>query len=148
MYTEDALLYIEPISWRSTEPVIDTFTLKMLCALHEAKSSGRTGVLGIRDGIFRSGVVTRGRHVCRCGELSSNVDYQLANGETTNSLAVHYLIWHREEVTLEQLERVDQLLSRSEVDEYCSHHQDELECELSELGISKPINWIPGAIIR
>ena len=101
------LLYIEPKNLPSKLPVIDEITCTMAHALKEAKTG--TANYNDLDGdvSFREGSGYRGFHVCSCGAISSNVDYQLENGEVTNSLAVHYLAYHRDEITEVQLHRVD-----------------------------------------
>ncbi len=99
------LLYIEPTRQKASEPLEDVYTYIMSQAMNEAKAAGRTGGL-LADGTFRPGISFRGFHVCKCGEMSEPRDYQLANGEVTNSLAVHYLMWHRDEVPHSERERV------------------------------------------
>lgn len=93
MITSNGILYIEPSRKTSQEPVIDEATKKMAAAL-------RRGV---------PGPGYRGWHECACGARSSNCDYTLPNGEKTNSLSVHYLTYHREDVPEEQLAKVLQL---------------------------------------
>lgn len=83
------LLYIEPQSAPSAEPLIDEATRKMAAAF-------RAGVSGTR---------WRGVHTCSCGVWSSNTDYKISELQT-NSLCVHYLAFHRGEVPVDQLERV------------------------------------------
>jgi hypothetical protein len=87
------LLFIEPSAKISKEPVIDRTTKKMTAALRLAtKGPGYRGV-----------------HQCACGVYSHNCNYFLAGEETTNSLCVHYLAFHRDEVPPEQIERVMRL---------------------------------------
>jgi hypothetical protein len=91
MITNQGILYIEPSGMTSAEPVIDELTRKMAAALSNSKPSKE---------------VWRGYHVCDCGSFSTNRDYILPNGQKTNSLCVHYLAYHREEVPKAQLEKV------------------------------------------
>ena len=90
--SDDAyVLYIEPGRYTSAEPVIDDLTRKMTAAYRAAESSG---------------ACWRGFHVCRCGVNSSNTDYVLPGGQQTNSLCVHYLAFHRNEVPETELAKV------------------------------------------
>lgn len=77
------LLYLQPTSGISEEPIVDHITRKMTTA-------------------FRLGVVTEiwcGIHECSCGASSSSRDYAIAGGlYQTNSLCVHYLAYHRHEI--------------------------------------------------
>lgn len=93
MICEQGVLYIEPSARVSVEPVIDEITRKMTSAF-------RLGIPGLGY---------RGVHTCACGVKSSNCDYTLPNGEQTNSLCVHYLAFHRDEVPVSQLEKVRRL---------------------------------------
>ncbi len=47
-----------------------------------------------------------GYHECVCGERSDAIDWILHTGQITNSLAVHYLEYHREEVPPGEMEKV------------------------------------------
>lgn len=47
-----------------------------------------------------------GLHTCICGAMSEARDYQISGGFVTNSLCVHYLAHHREEVPQAELEKV------------------------------------------
>jgi hypothetical protein len=85
------VLYIKPGRSTSAEPVIDELTRKMAAAYRAAESSG---------------VLWRGFHVCACGVNSSNTDYVLPGGQQTNSLCVHYLAFHRDEVPAGELAKV------------------------------------------
>ena len=90
MKSDHGYLYIEPQEAPSPEPIIDTLTKKMAAAFLKATP----------------GPGYRGVHRCSCGICSSNCDYALPNGEQTNSLSVHYLAYHRQEVPKAQLEKV------------------------------------------
>ncbi len=82
------LLYVEPQDPPSEQPVIDLLTRGMAAALNASEPYGD---------------VTRGFHVCSCGAHSDNVEHKLPTGDITNSLAVHYLAYHRKELVGEQL---------------------------------------------
>ncbi|HEX4662072.1 MAG TPA: hypothetical protein VH144_00490 [Candidatus Saccharimonadales bacterium] len=98
------ILWIEPQQPPSAMPVIDELTRIMAAAFWETKP----GVKGARKGLFRFGTY-RKSHRCSCGVYSSQQDYQLPNGCVVNSLAVHYLAWHRAEIGKTQLELVESL---------------------------------------
>jgi hypothetical protein len=95
MISNEGILYIEPSKNVSQEPIIDELTKKMTAAFRLAKR----------------GPGYRGWHTCACGAHSSNCDHTLPNGEKTNSLCVHYLAYHRDEVSVGQLEKVAALNS-------------------------------------
>jgi hypothetical protein len=93
------VLYIEPRPYTPEEPVIDELTRKMTAAYRAAESTG---------------VHYRGFHVCRCGVNSSNTDYILPDGRQVNSLCVHYLAFHRDDVPEAELAKVAALGSGEE----------------------------------
>lgn len=95
---DNLLLYIEPKNPPSKEPVLDELLYTMVAAFRRAKVCASY----------------RGIHVCSCGVWSSNSDYTLPNGETTNNLCIHYLAYHRDEISEEQLKRVDALIDEAE----------------------------------
>lgn len=82
------LLFVEPQREASSTPLIDDATKRMAAALRSAQTPGY-GYLGT--------------HTCRCGAESDNVDYFIDQRFVTNSLAVHYLAYHRDEVPLDEL---------------------------------------------
>lgn len=90
----EPLLFINPSSPASDEPVIDALTRKMVAAY---RAAGRDDILYC------------GFHWCVCGTASKNYDSILTSGMRTNSLCVHYLAHHREEVPQAELEKVAQL---------------------------------------
>lgn len=101
------LLYIEPQQLKSDTPIIDDLTTKMAAAFTGYKSG-----VGY-DGQFTEGVGTLGWHTCACGARSSSKDYLLPNGYITNSLCLHYLAWHRNEVPQSELDKVASLPNES-----------------------------------
>ena len=103
MISSVGLLFIKPQNPPSQQPVVDELTGKVVAALREAEA----GAL-LLDRFF-PGVSSKGRHLCSCGAASTAQDYQLPGGEVTNSLAGHYLAWHRSEIPQSQLERVKRL---------------------------------------
>jgi hypothetical protein len=104
----DLLLYIEPKTDPSVMPVIDALTCSMVHALRKAKE-GSVNYWTEPPYTFEEGNGYKGWHRCSCGVTSSNKDYQLPGGEMTNSLAIHYLAYHRNEISEEQLKRVEAL---------------------------------------
>lgn len=84
------ILFIEPSQKTSKEPVIDILTRKMTASFRKA----------------RLGTCYLGRHKCACGAISSDADHILPNGWKTNSLCVHYLAYHRDEIPEEQIAKV------------------------------------------
>ncbi len=93
MISQEGVLFIEPSAQISSEPVVDHLTRKMTAAFRLAEDVARF----------------RGFHVCKCGVFSDNAEWRLPSGEETNSLAVHYLAYHRAEVPEEQLAKVEAL---------------------------------------
>jgi hypothetical protein len=87
--TPSGILYITPSSNTSPHPVIDQLTRKMTAALRKGQAGRRTTF-----------------HVCACGAHSDNTDYTLPNRRKTNSLAVHYLAFHRSEIPNAELAKV------------------------------------------
>lgn len=74
----------------SQEPVIDNITRKTA-------------------GIFLQYASRRpcmGWYVCTCGALSDAHDYILPNGAMTHSLCVHYVAYHREELSKSDLDAI------------------------------------------
>ena len=90
--SDNMLFMIEPES-RLKEPAVnDAYTAKMEMLMKKAKH----------------GPPYKGFHVCACGERSTN--YNLSIGKyTTNSLAVHYLRYHRSEVPVSETEKLRKL---------------------------------------
>lgn len=88
------LLYIEPTNEASSTPLIDDLTRKITAAYREAEPM---------DGFWR------GVHTCVCGANSSSQDYFLPDGTMTNSLCVHYIAFHRNEIPFHILEQVSSL---------------------------------------
>jgi hypothetical protein len=107
MINANGLLYIEPKNKASETPVIDGYTRRMAAALNKAVIGGWDG--GSSERSWRTGDGWRGFHLCVCGAVSSSHDFLLSNGLVTNSLCVHYLARHRDEVPESELAKVMQL---------------------------------------
>ena len=91
LYKKHGLLYIEPTTDASTQPVLDEITRKMTSAFRNVKLLpwGFGGV-----------------HQCICGATSAARDFVLPNGLITNSLCVHYIALHRDAVPAEEIEKI------------------------------------------
>lgn len=101
------LLYVISRSQRSATPVIDDLTLKMTAAFQAATPGLWSYGLGSLPKGFLKGASFRGVHECGCGAQSTACDYLLTGGHyITNALCIHYLAWHRDEVSPEDLEIV------------------------------------------
>lgn len=88
---DNHVLFIEPRLPAATEPLKDTLTENMREAMEHSRPSD---------------YVYFGLHKCVCGAMSDASDWILPTGQTTNSLAVHYLEYHRDEVPKAELEKV------------------------------------------
>lgn len=87
------LLQIHPTSTRSERPVDDELTAKMKTLLDSAKI----------------GTQWRGWHNCTgCNTIGGSSDL-IVGPYITNSLAVHYLRWHRGDVPYSEIEKLIQL---------------------------------------
>lgn len=102
------LLYVDA-SHPATDPHDDDLTRGMQALLDEAKQN--TGTFEKRLCIFYKGRATMGGHKCCCGAASTNVDYLVAPGVVTNSLCVHYLQCHRDEIRSSDMDLVRELIA-------------------------------------
>lgn len=84
---------VQPSSNVSAKPLIDDLTRKMTAAWRKRRESD-------------SGY--RGVHWCQCGTTSDNRDHYIGGGEgtLTNSLCIHYLAFHRNDLPKEELDKV------------------------------------------
>ncbi len=87
------LLFIEPKARASEEPLQDELSRKLQMMLSHA----------VRGDCYR------GVHHCSCGAQSNSCDWVLSNGLITNSLAVHYLEYHRAEVPEGEIQKINSL---------------------------------------
>lgn len=110
---ETALLFIEPKETRSQEPIVDRITIKMFNLI--MKNLENRGVAGSRG--FTTGLATMGVHTCICGAHSTSCDYMINNTIATNSLCVHYLAYHRDEVPQSHIDVIETLDASDELDE-------------------------------
>lgn len=93
MKTSDGILMVEPSATITPTPLIDELTRKMTAAWRQCRDSEHG---------------YRGFHVCTCGVFSDNKDHWVGNGNglLTNSLCIHYLAFHREDIPQDELDKV------------------------------------------
>lgn len=92
MVDPSGLLMIEPSSRVSSASIVDALTRNMTAAWRERRRTDSTN----------------GPHQCACG-ARSDINWWRVGGEPgwpTNSLCIHYLAYHRDEVPAEELEKV------------------------------------------
>jgi hypothetical protein len=115
------LLFMEPSTLAEKVPLIDALTRKMTAAFKRAT------VMPIRY---------RGVHTCVCGAHSDNCNYRIiqlfGQDYITNSLCVHYLARHRNEVPQHDLEIVNSLSFGEE---------EPGELILNGWNFKVPLNW-------
>lgn len=87
---DEHILFIEPKQKAAEVPVKDDLSRKMREAMDAARESDYAS-LGI--------------HLCKCGAASDCIEWILPTGQITNSLAVHYLEYHRDEIPESELEK-------------------------------------------
>ena len=93
MINPDGLMMIEPLEPSSNEPVKDRYTELAKLATSE---------------MIEKGPMHRfmGAHFCVCGTRSDNGDWQV-RGMQTNSLLLHYVRYHRNEVPENELKKLE-----------------------------------------
>lgn len=96
MIDPKGILMVEPSGSTSSSPLIDEVTRKMTAAWRKRLDS--------QHGY-------RGFHMCRCGASSDSRDHWVGEGEglLTNSLAIHYLAFHRSDISESELSKVRRL---------------------------------------
>lgn len=102
------VLYENPKDKAAEVGVEDELTQGMEALLKAAES--KTGVFHREDREFLNNMATKGHHECVCGATSTNVDYLIGPKHATNSLCVHYLRFHRAEISPEELKVVADLV--------------------------------------
>jgi hypothetical protein len=108
--SQNVLLFIEPRNGKSTQPVNDDITVFIETLLNTAMNTDSKAGAILGNGSFVKGLSTMGVHTCCCGKSSESCDYEIHTGYFTNSLAAHYLRWHRSEVPAEELNKVRSLM--------------------------------------
>ena len=95
MKTTDGLLMIEPTGPAATVPVVDVLTRRMTEAWRHRRDAVES---------------YRGWHRCVCGVASDNKDHwvggRAGDDRLTNSLCIHYLAYHRADISPEECEKV------------------------------------------
>jgi hypothetical protein len=98
MVDPNGLLMIEPKNKHNTSHMsriyIDSLVRKMTAAFRAATHNE-----------FRR---YKGHHICVCGAESDCFDHYI-NGVLTNSLCIHYLAYHRDEISDEELAKIEAL---------------------------------------
>lgn len=88
-------MFIEPTKNKSAVPVIDELTKIMTAAFRQAEDDPDK---------------TLGWHECICGAKSATHDFRIPDHNLIiNSLCIHYLACHREEVPQDQLDLIASL---------------------------------------
>lgn len=62
----------------------------------------------IKQSLKTESYMTKGFHICKCGECSDNRIYKTLIGRETNSLLVHYVKCHREEIPESELKKLEE----------------------------------------
>ncbi len=93
MRTSAGILMIEPSGQTSVTPLIDELTRKMTAAWRVRRDSDYS---------------MKGFHSCACHATSDNRDHWVG-GLLTNSLCIHYLAFHRQDIPTEELAKVRSL---------------------------------------
>jgi hypothetical protein len=110
---DNVLLFIEPKTDKSNEPVDDEMTLFIEKLLNDAiANKSKTMGVVLQNGSWYEGVSTKGWHTCRCKQTSSPHNYEIYKGIYTNSLAAHYLRSHRNEIPEVELHKVRNLMQK------------------------------------
>lgn len=102
------LLYIHPAGAASAVSVADDLSRRLACELSRVVAMGSVNYAGR----FCEGERTMGVHVCTgagCGARSRSYDLKLPCGLATNSLALHYMMYHRDEVPKDDLNKVQSM---------------------------------------
>jgi hypothetical protein len=100
------LLFIEPQLPATSDPVVDEYTLKLAYQLMHYTKYGSINY----SGGFIPYTSTLGVHTCSCGARSASYDLLLPCGLGTNTLALHYLMYHRAEVPESELHKIQMMV--------------------------------------
>jgi hypothetical protein len=120
MKDPSGILMIEPTGKASSKPVIDKLT-RMMTAAWRRRQKGT--------------MVCKGVHTCVCGVQSDN-SCDTIDGCQTNSLSVHYLAFHREEIGEDELAKVAAL-------QYGEAYPTKQELGYRDLAIFMPVRLTP-----
>lgn len=116
------ILYINPKGKKSAEPTRDESSDEVAQLILRARrqmakydpfatetEKALWGV-GSSNGHFEPLMTTLGTHKCSCGEGSDSWDVLLPGGYITNTLAEHYLLWHRGEIPTAEMKKLKKML--------------------------------------
>ena len=94
----DTLLFMQPKNIPADEPVMDNITKILTRAWVRSQ---------------RSTYSYKGTHTCSCGAKSTSADHFIGeeNSLRTNSLCLHYVQFHRDEIPLDELDKLRALLT-------------------------------------
>lgn len=130
MIDDDLLLFIEPENEPSKLPIIDDITKKIAKALRRGIPGAQTEKWTEDGNVrwkqsepphmiiempwnetynFTTHTGWMGVHQCSCGVYSHACNYLLPSGEVVNSLCIHYVAFHRDEIPQEQLDRISNM---------------------------------------
>ena len=87
------LMMIEPKKDKSVEPIEDNVSTVAAIVLDKSTINPRH---------------YRGFHTCVCGEISTNYDLISPMGRITNSLIVHYVRYHRDEILSNEIVKLNE----------------------------------------
>jgi hypothetical protein len=121
LFDSHHLLFIHPLGEPSQVGVVDDVTRILVAAMRKIITTGHSFPIETNKNKnndtnppgFLRGVSTMGVHCCtgkNCKAQSNSVDGLLLDGQTsTNTLALHYIMYHREEVPTEELNKIQRL---------------------------------------
>lgn len=157
MIDNDLLLFIEPQNEPSNMPLVDRITKKMIymyrrgckgVEVNKSYNNKDTYMLAGMPAIvempwnpkynFSLFNYYMGYHQCSCGSKSECCNFLLQTGDIVNSLCIHYLAFHRDEVTQEQLNKIEGWRLIKE-DDICYPTDDELSWPPREKIERKPM---------
>ena len=99
------ILYIRPKMPPSSEPVVDSITKKLLAAIKNYQQIGY-----VKDGCFIPNLYSFGCYKCTCGKaIFASQDFRISDALITNSVAVHYIAYHRNEIPKDELSMIEKL---------------------------------------
>jgi len=105
-YYQKIILFMEPQLQRLNNPILDELTINLATLFVNNVARGTIGAESFEENIFSLGM-----HECKCGRLSQSTDYLLHDGLMTNSLCVHYLAYHRNEISESEINNLTLLIN-------------------------------------
>jgi hypothetical protein len=95
---------------KPTDPIEDYLSGFMQFAFDEAISGTSNYSNPNEKETFHENNSFRGVHSCSCGEHGGSRDYLLKNGMITNSLCIHYIKCHRNEICENDYLKIKELM--------------------------------------